>query len=77
MNVLADKGKIKRKIMRKYAKRYLDQHIRPSDRILAALKQMRDEGKIKRDKIMRAVDELIAEQMLGPSARAVVERFFS
>jgi hypothetical protein len=30
---------------------------------------MRDEGKLDRDKILRAVDELIAEQKLPPQAR--------
>ncbi|MFX1564245.1 MAG: hypothetical protein ACFFDP_13160 [Promethearchaeota archaeon] len=73
MNALVDKGKIKRKILRKYAERYLDQQVEPGDAILAALEQMRDEGKIKRDKILREVDKL----KLDPRYRAAVERFFS
>jgi len=77
MNVLIDKGKINRKIVRKYAKRNLDKQVQPSDAVLAALKQLRDEGKIKRDQIMRAVDELIAKQKLELRFRAAVERFFS
>lgn len=77
VNLLADKGAINRKILRKYTKQNLDRRMRPPAALRAALKQMRDEGKIKRNKILRAVDELIAEQKLRPRARAAVERLFA
>jgi DNA-directed RNA polymerase subunit RPC12/RpoP len=77
VNLLANKGAIDRKTLRKYTKRNLDKRMRPPAALRTALKQMRDDGKLKRDKVMHAVDELIAEQKLKPRARETVERLFS
>jgi hypothetical protein len=77
VNLLADKGAIDRKTLRNYTKQNLDRKMRPPEALRAALRQMRDEGKIKQDKIMQAVDKLIAEQKLGPHARQAVERLFA
>jgi hypothetical protein len=67
--LLTDKGAIDAKTLRKYTKRNIDRRMRPVVAIRHALRQMRDEGKLDRDKILRAVDELIAEQKLPPQAR--------
>ena len=43
--------------------------MRPAVALRRALRQMRDEGQLDRDKILRAVDELIAEKKLPHQAR--------
>jgi hypothetical protein len=64
VKLLADKGAIDPKVLRQYMKRNIDRKMRPAVALRQALRQMRDEDKLHRDKIMTAVDELIAEQKL-------------
>ncbi|MFX1509972.1 MAG: hypothetical protein ACFFBR_06670 [Promethearchaeota archaeon] len=67
--LLADKGAIDTKILRQYTKRNIDNRMRPAVALRQALKQMRDEGKLDHDKILRTIDELIAEKKIPPRAR--------
>jgi hypothetical protein len=72
--LLTDKGAIDAQMLRKYTKRNIDRRMRPAVALRQALRQMRDEGKLNRDKILRAVDELIADQKLPPQARDTFAR---
>ncbi|MFX1319086.1 MAG: hypothetical protein ACFE9D_04550 [Promethearchaeota archaeon] len=74
--LLIEKGSIDEKILRKYTKQNIDKRMRPSMALRRALRQMRDEGKLNQDKILRAVDELIAEKKLSPIIRMHFFRLF-
>ena len=74
VKLLADKGAIDPKVLRQYTKRNIDRKMRPPVALRHALRQMRDEEKLDREKIMTAVDELIAEQKLPQPARANILR---
>jgi len=76
VKLLTDKGAIDKGTLRKYTKRNIDRRMPPAQALRAALRQMKNDGKIKRDKVIRAVDELIAEGKLPPRARELVERAF-
>ncbi|MFX0168373.1 MAG: hypothetical protein ACFE89_03350 [Candidatus Hodarchaeota archaeon] len=67
--LLSDKGAIDAKTLREYTKRNIDRRMRPVDALRQALRQMRDEGKLNRDKILHTVDELIADKKLPPRVR--------
>lgn len=67
--LLTEKGAIDAKTLRQYIKRNIDLRMRPAVSLRRALGQMRDEGKLDRDKILRAVDKLIAEKKLPPRLR--------
>lgn len=74
VKLLADKGVIDPKVLQHYTKRNIDHKMRPPVALRHALRQMRDEDKLDREKIMTAVDELIAEQKLPKPARANISR---
>jgi len=38
---------------------------------------MRNDGKLDRDRLVRATDELVAEQKLPPRAHEIVDRLFA
>ncbi|MFX1576727.1 MAG: hypothetical protein ACFFCF_06100 [Promethearchaeota archaeon] len=67
--LLTEKGAIDAKPLRQYTKRHIDRRIRLAVAFRRALRQMRDEGKIDREKILPAVDGLIAEKKLPPRVR--------
>ena len=77
VKLLADKGAIDGKLLRDYTKRNLDRRMRPPMALRAALVQMRNDGKLDRDRLMRATDELVAEQKLPPRAREIVDRLLA
>jgi DNA-directed RNA polymerase subunit RPC12/RpoP len=77
VKLLVDKGAVDGKVLRDYTKRNLDRRMRPAMALRAALVQMQQDGKLSRDKMVRATDELVAEQKLPPRARESVNRLFS
>ncbi|MFX1564351.1 MAG: hypothetical protein ACFFCH_00005 [Promethearchaeota archaeon] len=72
--LLTEKGALDTKTLRQYTKGNIDRRMRPAVALRQALQQMRDEGKLDRDKILPAVDELIAEKKLPPRARDIFVR---
>jgi hypothetical protein len=77
VKLLVDKGAVDGRVLRDYTKRNLDRRMRPAMALRAALVQMQQDGKLNRDKMVRATDELVAEQKLPPRAREIVNRLFS
>jgi DNA-directed RNA polymerase subunit RPC12/RpoP len=77
VRLLSDKGAIDGQRLKQYTKRNIDQGMRPPLALRAALRKMHDEGRLKRDKIMKALDELIAEKKLPPRARSAINRLFT
>jgi DNA-directed RNA polymerase subunit RPC12/RpoP len=77
VKLLVDKEAIDGKLLRNYTKRNLDRRMRPPMALRAALVQMRNDGKLNRDEMLHATDELVAEQKLPPRAREIVNRLFS
>ncbi len=74
VKLLADKGAIDLKVLRQYTKRNIDRKMRPPVALRHALRQMRDEDKLDREKILTAIDELIGEQKLPKQARVNISR---
>jgi DNA-directed RNA polymerase subunit RPC12/RpoP len=77
VKLLVDKGAIDGKTLREYTKRNLDGRMQPPMALRTALVQMKNDGKLNRDKMLRATDELVAEQKVLPRAREIVDRLFS
>jgi len=77
VKLLVDKGAIDGKLLRDYTKRNLDRRMRPPMALRAALVQMRNDGKLDRDRLVRATDELVAEEKLPPRAHEIVDRLFA
>ena len=77
VKLLVDKGAIDGQVLREYTKRNLDRRMRPPMALRAALVQMKNDGKLSRDKMLHVTDELVAEQKVPPRAREIVDRLFS
>jgi hypothetical protein len=76
IRLLTEKGAIDAKTLQQYTKRNIDKRVRPIDALRQALRQMRDDGKLDKDKILRTVDELITENKLPPRVQENVTRLF-